>query len=179
MGTYDKNDGSFFVKNGILILQPLHPNGQGGFKGTPTRFLPINWDDRRYLIPENQLLNFVNEINQGTEPRHGMFGQFYLRKGDENKTVSGFPHLPARWQEYLLLKPIQGEVIEVTKKFVVINVGKKNGLKMGMILTARNSQSMFTQLKIISLEDHTAKAKALYKKDDVRIGDIVSTKFVD
>ena len=46
-----------------------------------------------------------------------------------------------------------------------------------MILTARNSKRpLFSQLKVISVDEEKARAEALYKDDKIEIGDKVSTK---
>ncbi|MDZ4342467.1 MAG: hypothetical protein U1E51_08555, partial [Candidatus Binatia bacterium] len=179
LGTYDENEGPYTFKDGILILSPKRPNIQKGFQGTPTRFLPINWGDRLYLVSENQVLDFVNKINQGNEPRNNRFGYFYLREGDENKKVDGFPKLSAQWQEFLLKEPISGEVVKkVNRKKGIVNRGKKDGLKVGMELTARDAKdTRFTQLKVIAVEEETAKVETLYKDYKVYKGDIVSTRF--
>ena len=179
LGTYDENEGTYSYEQGVLVLFPKRPNIREGFKGTPTHFFPISWGVRLYLIPQDQMLDFVNVINQGREPRKDKLGNFYLREGDEKKPVEGIPVLPSQWNDYLLQKPIEGKVIKVERrKVAIVNVGKKNGLKVGMLLTARDSrETRFTQLNVISVEDETAKAKTWYRDDKVRKDDIVSTKF--
>src|SRR3989338_6088573 len=52
LGMYDENEGPYVIENGILVLSPQRPNIKKGFQGTPTRFLPIHWGDRLYLVPE-------------------------------------------------------------------------------------------------------------------------------
>lgn len=178
LGTYDENTGGYRLEEGILVLSPERRSIRKSFKGTPTRFLPVAWGRRLYLIPEKESLDFVNEINQGGEPRDGVHGRFYLREGDEKIPVSGFPVLPAQWQDYLLQKPAEGSVTKVQGRKAVINIGKKHGLKEGMLLTARGPKdTRFTQLKVVSVEDETCTAEKLYKDDKVQEGDSVSTRF--
>lgn len=178
LGTYDENAGGYRLEEGMLVLSPERRSIRKSFKGTPTRFLPVSWGPRLYLVPEAETLEFVNEINQGREPRNEVHGRFYLREGDEKIPVSGFPVLPAKWQDYLLKKPAEGKVIKTEKRRADINIGKKYGLKEGMLLTARNSNdTRFTQLKVISVEDETCKAEKLYRDDKVQEGDAVSTQF--
>lgn len=179
LGTYDENQGPFRLEEGVLILSPQKKNIRKSFKVEPARFLPVAWGPRLYLIPEKEILDFVNEINQGGEPRNGVHGRFYLRSGDEQKPVEGFPLLPAAQQEKLLDNPVTGTVIKVEKKKIaVLNIGKKHGLKEGMLLTARNpNDTRFTQLKVISVEDETCTAEKLYRDDKVQEGDSVSTRF--
>src|SRR5277367_4622347 len=48
LGTYDENDGSAAMKDGVLHLAPTKANVREGFKGTPTEFFPVPWGDRMY-----------------------------------------------------------------------------------------------------------------------------------
>jgi len=178
LGTYDENTGGYRLEEGSLVLSPQRRSIRKSFKGTPTRFLPVSWGPRLYLVPEAETLEFVNEINQGREPRNEVHGRFYLREGDEKIPVSGFPILPKKWQDYLLDKPAQGSVTKVQGRKAAINIGKKHGLKEGMLLTARSSKdTRFTQLKVVSVEEETCKAETLYKDDKVQEGDRVSSRF--
>lgn len=180
LGTYDKNEGSYTIENGTLVLSPKHPNiREGGSKMLPTRFLSVKWGNRLYLIPEDEVIKFCNEINQGREPRDDVNGLFYLRRGDEKKPVIGFPDLPRQWRDYLLKEPIDGQVVSVEKgKVAVVSIGKKHGIRAGMLLTATNSKrSLSSQLEVISIEEETAKAKVIYADEKVEVGDKVSTKF--
>ncbi|MGE0268920.1 MAG: hypothetical protein AB7S78_10760 [Candidatus Omnitrophota bacterium] len=62
--------------------------------------------------------------------------------------------------------------------FVDILLGKKHGLKEGMLLTARGAKNThFTQLKVVALDDETSKAEKLYRDDEVQEGESVSTRF--
>jgi hypothetical protein len=79
-----------------------------GFRGTATDFIPVRWGERLYLIPEAQSRDFCNEVNQGSEPRKGAIGRFYLRRGDWNKKVNSLPSVPIGWVPLLLEKPLHG-----------------------------------------------------------------------
>jgi len=91
LGTYAKVSGTAFLRNGELVLKP---SSQQGDPRLDTRFLPVRWGDRQYLVPSDQLLDFTNQIKRGAEPRSSSFGHVYLRKGDWDKPVSGAPDLP-------------------------------------------------------------------------------------
>ena len=66
----------------------------------------VRWDDRRYLIPVDKIVDFANSINAGFEPRTKAHGHFLLRNGDENKSAQGAPGIPQAYREYLLKEPI-------------------------------------------------------------------------
>jgi len=159
------------------------------------RYLPVGWDGRSYLIPEDSLLGFCNAVNSGVEPRpgsdgpdynpslhDGYFGSFYLRKGDEEKKVSGLPQLPEKWRNYLLKRPAEGEVLSfITSDEAVVTVGSQQGLKVGMRLFVSDgskqfwdSPSMWSGLEVVSVEEVTARVKAY---DRVKVGDKVSTRY--
>ncbi len=94
LGIYAEASGSAFLSDGELVLEPA--SGKGGTdQGLETRFLPIRWGERQYLVPADQRLELANQINERQEPRSSPFGNVYLREGDWNKPVTGEPDLPA------------------------------------------------------------------------------------
>ncbi len=179
MGLYDQNEGKFEIEKGILILYPEKPNERKGFQGTATRFFIIDWSGRIYLVPEEELLDFCNAINQGREPRRGVFrGNFYIKKGDDTKPIKGWPTLPGNWNEYLLQTPIHGRVTSVqNKREGAVNMGSRHGLKTGMVVTARDRKNRrFSQLVVKSVDTESAKVELKYSDDLIVIGDAVSTR---
>lgn len=113
LGVYDQNLGEAKIVTGHLILTPERPNVRKSFQGTATDFIPIRWGERMCLIPEADRRRFCNGVNQGSEPRDGSHGSFYLRRGDWQKKVAGLPSVPKEWDRLLLRKPLRGKVIEV------------------------------------------------------------------
>jgi hypothetical protein len=81
MGTYARVAGRASLRGGELVLE-LTPE---------TRFIPVRWGGRLYLISPDRLAGFTNAINQGYEPRSYAHGSVYLRKGDWDKPVTGRP----------------------------------------------------------------------------------------
>ncbi len=70
---------------------------------TVRRLMIVRWGARLYLIEECDLLTFNSAINAGEEPREAgqvesYSGTFYLRVGDEEKSVTGIPELPETWR---------------------------------------------------------------------------------
>jgi hypothetical protein len=84
MGTYDIATGRASVHDGELWLEPNTER-----KDLETRFRPVRWGDRLYLVSSNRLHAFAKEIDRGREPRSYGHGSFYLRKGDWHKPVDG------------------------------------------------------------------------------------------
>lgn len=93
LGIYAEASGSAFLRNGELVLEPSSKKGESG-QGLNTRFLPVRWGTRQYLVPSDQLLDFAKQVNGGHEPRSSSFGNVYLREGDWDKPVTGEPDLP-------------------------------------------------------------------------------------
>ena len=68
---------------------------------TPNRYQlqVIKWEGRIYLMDSREFASFIDAINLGFEPRavdgyRPLYGYFYLREGDENKSVQGRRHCP-------------------------------------------------------------------------------------
>lgn len=179
LGTYDENNGPYRLEKGVVVLSPELHSVRKNFKGMPFQYWPVNWGPRLYLIPKKEMLEFVNGINQGNEPRNSAHGRFYLREGDEKKPVNGFPGLPAEWPDYLLEAPLTGSVIKAQdRKKITLNIGKKHGLKEGMLLTARDPKNTrFAQLRVTAVQEETSLAETLYRDDKVEKDDTVSTRF--
>lgn len=148
MGLYDRNYGDIAETNGRIRLSFTFKNERKGFQGIAEEFTPVPWGDRQYLIPSDDVMEFCNRVNGGTEPRDGVHGRHLLRWGDEKKAVSGFPVVPEECRAYLLTEPIIAEIVGVASvttrpsvcewKFkdttVVLNIGTDQGLHKGMEL---------------------------------------------
>jgi hypothetical protein len=106
LGVYGKNEGIARVVKDHLILTPEQPNDATGFGGTPTDFIPVRWGDRLYLVPKDAGKGFCSLVNEGLEPRSMPHGNFYLRRGDEGKEVTGLPNVPKEWESLLQKKPV-------------------------------------------------------------------------
>lgn len=96
----------------VVTEDKLHLTSSGK-DSTKTVLLPIVWGPRRYLVDEDQMLRFCNDVNLGIEPRKEDWGHTYLRLDDWNKKVDGKPKLQALWGDRLLDKPIEGKIMEV------------------------------------------------------------------
>ena len=151
---------------------------------TEYEFQPVRWGERIYLIDKDILQDFSNAINLGFEPRTGSdiglyYGPFFLRKGDENKTVHEKPLLPQEWQSFLLDRPVTTNVLSIEEKgkvkIATIDKGSQDGLRVGMKLARKDDMPEIWSEEgvIISVENHTSKIRT-YKFE---IGDILSTRF--
>jgi hypothetical protein len=106
LGVYGQNQGGAKVVKDHLILTPEQPNEPGGFGGTATDFIPVQWGERLYLVPKDAAKAFCSLVNEGREPRSNVHGRFYLRRGDWEKKVTGLPIVPKEWESLLQKKPV-------------------------------------------------------------------------
>lgn len=150
-----------------------------------TRYRPVSWGERLYLLAEGEMLEFCNAVNVGAEPRgerdmlldRPYFGSFFLRDGDEKRPAHGRPGLPERWQSYLLKKPVAGVVLSLDgDNTATISVGGREGLKEGMVLAVAGGRapSLWGGLKVVSVGDTTAKVTVA---DQVVRGSKVSSRY--
>jgi hypothetical protein len=140
-----RQEGTAEVVEGLLVLKPLKTESNRDGKITHPGYRPVRWDDRLYLLREEDFLKFCNHVNLGLEPRNANLGPYYLKmtqeqiRRDENKPdygrADGLPGLPARWKPFLLKAPLRGKVVEVLDRdHARINLGSEDGLREGMML---------------------------------------------
>ena len=126
-----------------------------------SEYILIRWGERVYLVPPDQMMRFVNDVNSmdavnsGRAVRPGIGpGGIFLRSGDDKKAVSGKPELPEEFMPYLLDAPINVTIVSVKDireeerqaapglsgtyrtnvATIVIDKGKKDGLLADMQL---------------------------------------------
>lgn len=179
LGTYEKNEGNFTINKGVLNIAPKKPNIREGFRGTPTEFFPVTWGSRMYLVPTNDIVEFYSAVNQGSEPRRGNWGQYYLRRNDWDKPVTGRPAVPAQWAKFFLSKPLRGKITElIGKQEAWLDVGAEDGILQGMILTARNhGELMFSQVRVEAAEKGRCRIKCQWRDSQLAVGQTVSSRF--
>ena len=179
--------GTYFLDSGVLqFSESSSANDSSENKSENTfKLLPINWGDRIYLLPDGYLELFCNAINFGVEPRSDLFsspyaGGFYIRNGDERKSVGGLlPDIPSKYKVLLLEKPVGGRVFKKEYKdgryIVTINKGSKDGLKVGIQLIGENHTSfVLVGFDVISVEKNSS---LVVIDDKVKVGDKLSSKF--
>lgn len=139
---YDKGYGLARVEGGCLILNPSDRGPEArrserGFRLAAGRYHRVAWGDRAYLIEDGEILRFCNSINlRGTDGITRYDNNYYMREGDREKPIAGFPRVPGRWTPYLLKKPLEGEVVEILEDGSArVNLGSRDGVLVGMQLT--------------------------------------------
>lgn len=133
----DQASGEVALEGGRLILKPEKPHDSWP-RGTSQILIPVSWDQRLYLIPQNDIAGFSNQVNRGLEPvSRGSMGSYYLREGDWDRPATGKPDLPKEWRERILDEPVIGLVAgrDPLNRWI-ISLGKNYGVYDGMELSA-------------------------------------------
>lgn len=133
MGEYDKNAGPARMEGNLLVLSPKRPNSREGFQGTATRFYPIRWSKRIYLVGEEQMLGFCGKVRGGWQGDEfdGRSAFYYLRIDTPGmfkslKELKGKPVVPSSYERYLK-EPFVTRVVSTGKTFTV-DKGRADGL---------------------------------------------------
>lgn len=167
LGLYDRNYGSVSVQGHELHLQyTLSSERRRGLGLAPT-LVPVSWGNRHYLVPNDEIIEFCNAVNIGSE-RNWQSGRFFLRRGDPTETLTGFPNVPEEFKPYLLQKPIDTKILSVGRyttessivdwKFkitpVTIDAGSASGLRIGIELQVLEppTPSTYQTVKITKVE---------------------------
>lgn len=96
-----------------LRLTPLFANRTSG---VPLEYLMIRWDQRRYLVPPEEILDFCAAVREGCEPRNLNFSHYLLMKGDEkSEPDSTEPRLPHGFERYLRMKELDVGIKSISK----------------------------------------------------------------
>jgi hypothetical protein len=106
LGLYGGDYGRVAVDGDVLQFHSETPPPPGDDADDAFRiaeaYRVVRWGERTHLIPLDEELTFVNTINLGKEPRTTIYGDFFLRDGDERRPAAGAPDLPVDHQRQLL-----------------------------------------------------------------------------
>jgi hypothetical protein len=176
LGNYDRQAGRWRMSGDLVELEVLERKPDPPGKSLPTRFRPIFWGDRVYLVPTEELTEFCNFVNDGTEPRREAHGMVFLRDHDWDRPVSGAPSVPETLRSYLLPAPVRGAIVKrLSSKSALVNRGAKDGLKPGMVMYFQGPD--FIPYRVVSTGSATCHLETVYG-EDVREGP-VSTLLYD
>lgn len=156
MGLSDQAEGGVTERRDGSLVFDLRRHGDdidSAGPHLPRRVLPVQWSGRRYLLGADSLVDFVNAVHHGQEPRHVPQGRFLLGDYDHLKPVDGPPPLPGRYRRMLLSTPQQVAVLAVGEPEATrsehacqvvwplrLDAGRRAGLFKGMTLAPHSSQ---------------------------------------
>ncbi|MES1263147.1 MAG: hypothetical protein ABUL69_02245, partial [Peristeroidobacter soli] len=174
LGVYGRSLGTVTESNGKLLLNHEAPNQPGGFGNFSKVLVPVRWGERRYLVGEEQLGEFVNAVNSGYGECTGYCPtKFLLRTGDEDLKQTGRPELPAEYAARLLGEPMYARVTRVVepdlevvddeyrwrKALVELDVGRNGGAWEGMEFSPSTHGESPDTFKIVKVADAVSLAE--------------------
>lgn len=164
VGILEKGSGAIALKDGWLDFdwQTFESDSGRRTRMTRERWRPVVWGGRVYVVPAGQLMEFVNWVNLGYEPRSDESGLFVFRKGDSQRRTAGLPILPARYMPFLLAEPVWGHVVRIGRGDAEIDIGRNRGLRPGMLLLAETAGGWF-ELEVVKVRDRTSIARVRFK----------------
>jgi len=171
--------GRWRLDAGAVELLPTYDEANERFPDMQVHWRPIRWGDRLYLPPDGKIIQLVNAINHGDEPRTSAKGVVPLRRDDWNREVIGDPELPETWRNYLLRSPLEGRIVEFEEGgFARLDKGGDDGLLGGMVLLAHlEGTARCCELKIICPCEDRARADVVCPEDcagpDAPFGDLI------
>ncbi len=183
-GLYALNYGTFREKDGRIHLS-FEEKGIEDPDGLHPVLIPVRWGDRRYLIPENEMIDFCNHINSGSQAILRT-ARFCRHVDDAKKRTSGIPKVPQKYRPYLLKEPIDAEVVWIGKTVILkqndrwppgkyrvtevrLNRGKGNGLLPGMELY----HPEFPDMRVIDVSASSCRAEASKRLLEQESADVV------
>jgi hypothetical protein len=143
----------------------------------PLVLQPLPWGRRMYLLDPGAVREFVDAINDGTEPRSEEHGLTLLRSEDWRIPASGLPSIPDPYASLVLRTPIRGSVTRLLPNGSVrINRGARHGVRVGLVFYYQGPD--FVAYRITSVSSATADAALVYPDAKARRG-FVSTLLTD
>jgi len=175
MGLYGANEGELErTEDRKLSFKFNRPNDESRFGMFPSSVRFVKWGQRRYLLPDDRLIDFVNAINHGLEPSNDPYGMFLLAREDRGKAISGLPDLPDAMLAQIRSTPLLvrvSSVEEQTKRsatggaacsFILrFEAPAPSMLAIGLELSA-TAGSVYETASIVETSDHQVAAKMTY-----------------
>ncbi len=169
-----------------LSLPSIHQN----YDAIKERFYRVRWADRHYLIPGEDMIQFCNAVNSGSEYGANTLN-YLLRQRDREKPVFSLPDVPEQFRSYLLESPIECHITQIKSLptasddskvlFCRIDAGRNAGLTTEMELYLSVEDSFEWQVdveEILADSSRVRVSKWLNLPTDYfpQVGDLLSTR---
>ena len=168
IGDHDLNHGKIKeVLPDRLVLECVIDPKLNDSRMFSDQLLRVPWGKRRYLVPEQGMLEFCNSFNSGGL-QYGREPFVLARDGDEKLPVEGMPVVPEQFRKFLLAEPIAGTLREVfpiergempkgmnmewIKARAAMEPGAKAGVQKGMMFCLVEP-SGFKRAEVIAVRD--------------------------
>lgn len=143
-----REQGKFREEKGLFHFEGAESGEMSG-----RRLRLVRWGERAYMIPDERLIAFANDVNQGWEPRYRAHGSHFMRQGgDAIPPASGRPRVPKAVEPYLLDRVVDSVIVSVgasvelsssshregeRETSIEVDAGSEAGLLPGMELKLR------------------------------------------
>lgn len=179
LGEYDRNEGRWKLVGDTLVLEPERPHERTGFNGMDTRFIPVPWGSRLYLVDENELPGFAAAAREGVPGfGDGLHGSDYVKRGTPKPSASDKPLLPARYQHFFSEGAIEARISSMSSDgTVLLDKGGSSRLAAGMLLVPPSYEEQGA-LSVLSVTESSAVARPFYyfnESKPIRVGQVFST----
>lgn len=171
LGEYDKNSGSFEWQGDLIVMHPQRPNNRDGFRGMSTRFYPVKWDSRMYLVAEEQMLGFCHKFSKGWrgEELLGRSDTYYRRYPAGKMAEKGLgaakgqPGVPAMYRSILRDGFTATACRSPEAGKIMIDKGSASGVSVGTMLTGKG----WNWLRVVKVGENEATCELWDKKDSM------------
>jgi hypothetical protein len=99
-------------------------------------FFLIKWDKTTYLVEEEKLDKFCNEVNLREESKPNFSGDFFYRDEvkDDNGAASTIHDVPTHAKKFILGKPISGKILSIEGGRAKVDLGEQEQVWKNMVL---------------------------------------------
>ncbi|SFH54835.1 hypothetical protein [Planctomicrobium piriforme] len=177
LGIYDRNFGAVQEADGRVELAPALPLATD-LAPLLTKYIPVRWQSRKYLIPEEKMLEFCNKFNAGDLQRTFGNPYFLVETSTRESPAKGKPEVPTEFQKYLLDRPVICQIQEVRKPKIAyeksqypddtkddrfsstsvsLNKGQDDGFFVGMVLYRVNHYGV-SGITVTSVDKNSSEA---------------------
>lgn len=156
------NFGKAEFSNGRLTIKPEINKDNLHFQYIPNELVPIKWDETRFLVPPDELINFAYAAHSGAESQ---IIQYLSRGIYSGKSRKGIPNMPKEYEKILKMKSIKPKIIAIDEGekdvfndlVVTLNVGSEQNVIEGMIFYHADSENQL-EIRVIEVEHNKSKA---------------------
>ena len=153
--------------------------------GRVTKYLPVKWGERHYLVPESEVAQFYKFVaGYGWKKDEYVFFDFLLKNDDLEKPIAGMPVLPRGYDQFVR-KPIEATITEILRReiktersydgslayeshtFVKLNAGSADGIKRGMTLNVVESKD-YERVEIVQVRRQSSVGVLVRSLDENR-----------
>ncbi|WP_139228148.1 hypothetical protein [Planctomicrobium piriforme] len=176
-GLIDRNYGPIQEVDGQIRLIPTLPY-EADRSHLETKYIPVRWAKRKYLIPEGKMLEFCNKFNAGRLQLTSGNSYFLAETTTRETLALSLPEIPKELQKYLHVQAVICQIQEVRKpkvslekswleankinRFnstpVSLNKGQDDGIFVGMKLYCVNPHDDASDITVTSVDKNSSEA---------------------